>query len=326
VRAALPPVAAQLREGDELIVVDNASADGTAEAVREMDIGATVIESGENLGFAAGCNRGAGRASGELLVFLNPDASPAEGFREGIERPLAEGRGWAAWQGLVTAAGGRIVNTRGGVLHFTGIAWAGGAGEPVTEGPALLEPAFVSGACLAIPRSEFERTGGFPEEFFLYHEDVDLSLRLCLRGGRLGVEARARVDHDYEFTKGAAKWRYLERNRWATLIRTYPGSLLALLLPALLVTELALIPISIAGGWAPQKLRAWGETLRALPRLLAERRAIQATRRIGAGEFARALTAELDSPYLGPPARWRLLRTGLRAYWSVVLRLLGEAP
>jgi N-acetylglucosaminyl-diphospho-decaprenol L-rhamnosyltransferase len=326
VRAALPPVAAQLREGDELIVVDNASADGTAEAVREMDIGATVIESGENLGFAAGCNRGAGRASGELLVFLNPDASPAEGFREGIERPLAEGRGWAAWQGLVTAAGGRIVNTRGGVLHFTGIAWAGGAGEPVTEGPALLEPAFVSGACLAIPRSEFERTGGFPEEFFLYHEDVDLSLRLCLRGGRLGVEARARVDHDYEFTKGAAKWRYLERNRWATLIRTYPGSLLALLLPALLVTELALIPISIAGGWAPQKLRAWGETLRALPRLLAERRAIQATRRIGAGEFARALTAELDSPYLGPPARWRPLRTGLRAYWSVVLRLLGEAP
>jgi N-acetylglucosaminyl-diphospho-decaprenol L-rhamnosyltransferase len=326
VRAALPPVAAQLREGDELIVVDNASADGTAEAVREMDIGATVIESGENLGFAAGCNRGAGRASGELLVFLNPDASPAEGFREGIERPLAEGRGWAAWQGLVTAAGGRIVNTRGGVLHFTGIAWAGGAGEPVTEGPALLEPAFVSGACLAIPRSEFEQTGGFPEEFFLYHEDVDLSLRLCLRGGRLGVEARARVDHDYEFTKGAAKWRYLERNRWATLIRTYPGSLLALLLPALLVTELALIPISIAGGWAPQKLRAWGETLRALPRLLAERRAIQATRRIGAGEFARALTAELDSPYLGPPARWRPLRTGLRAYWSVVLRLLGEAP
>jgi N-acetylglucosaminyl-diphospho-decaprenol L-rhamnosyltransferase len=330
VRAALPSLAAQLREGDELIVVDNASTDRTAEAVRDLDLGATVIEPGENLGFAAGCNRGAARASGDLLVFLNPDAIPAERFREAIERPLADGGRWAAWQGLVTAEEGRVINTRGGVLHFTGIAWAGGAGEPPgengREGKPLPEPAFVSGACLAITRPEFEGVGGFPEDFFLYHEDVDLSLRLRLRGGRVGIEPRARVDHDYEFAKGVAKWRYLERNRWATLIRTYPGALLGLLLPALLATELALIPISIAGGWAPQKLRAWGETLRGLPRLLAERRAIQATRRIGAAEFARALTADLESPYLGAPARSRALRAGLRAYWSVVLRLLGEAP
>ena len=66
-----------------------------------------------------------------------------------------------------------------------------------------------------------------PEPFFLYHEDVDLSLRVRLAGGELGVEPAARVDHDYEFEKGADKWRYLERNRWATLIRTYPAALLA---------------------------------------------------------------------------------------------------
>ena len=131
VREALPALAAQLDDGDELIVVDNDSSDGTADAVRELAPDAIVIEAGANLGFAAGCNRGASAASGELLCFLNPDAVPAPGFREAIERPLADGRGWAAWQGLVTAEGGRVVNTRGGVVHFTGIAWAGGAGEPV---------------------------------------------------------------------------------------------------------------------------------------------------------------------------------------------------
>ena len=305
-------------------MVDNASTDGTAESVRGLGVGATVIEAGENLGFAAGCNRGADTASGELLVFLNPDAVPDQGFRDAIERPLLEDRGWSAWQGLVTAEVGRVVNTRGGMLHFTGIAWAGGAGEPVAEGPAPSEPGFVSGACLAIPRGAFERAEGFPEEFFLYHEDVDLSLRLRLAGGRLGVEAAARVDHDYEFAKGAAKWRYLERNRWATLVRTYPGALLALLAPALLATELALVPISIAGGWLPQKLRAWGDAVRALPRLLRERRRIQATRATSAGGFARALTPDLGSPYLGAAARSRPLRALLRAYWSVVLRLLGS--
>ena len=157
----------------------------------------------------------------------------APGFRDAIEAPLAERRGWAAWQGLVTVDGGRTINSRGGDVHFTGIAWAGGAGEPIgaPTGEAGEEPGFVSGACLAVPARDFDELGGFAEEFFLYHEDVDLSLRLRLAGGALGVEGDARVDHDYEFEKGPAKWRRLERNRWATLVRTYPAGLLGLVMP-----------------------------------------------------------------------------------------------
>ncbi len=325
---SLPALAGQLAEGDELIVVDNASADGTAAATRELAPAATVVETGANLGFAAACNRGAAAASADLLVLLNPDAEPAPGFRDAIARPLAEGRGWAAWQGLVTADAGRIVNTRGGVLHFTGIAWAGGAGEPAgavdAQAMRAAEPGFASGACLAIPRGAYVGAGGLPEPFFLYHEDVDLSLRLRLAGGRIGVEPEARVDHDYRFDKGRAKWRYLERNRWATLVRTFPAPLLAAIAPALLATELALLAVAAAGGWLDQKLLAWADTARALPRLLRERREIQRRRSVGAGEFARPLVATLDSPYLGRAARSRLLNALLRAYWSAVAGLLGS--
>jgi GT2 family glycosyltransferase len=323
VRGTLPALLAELEEGDELIVVDNASTDGTPDEVRGLAPEARLIETGVNLGYGAGNNRGAEAASGELLVFLNPDAVPQAGFREAIARPLAEGRGWDAWQGLVTADGSRIVNTRGGVVHFTGIAWAGGAGEPIDElSVPLPEPGFVSGACLAIPRHRLAAAGGFAEAFFLYHEDVDLSMRLRLAGGRLGIEPAARVDHDYEFEKGKAKWRYLERNRWATLIRTYPAALLAVLSPALLATELALIVVSVMGGWLPQKLAAWGDTLRALPRLLRERREIQSGRAAGASELARSLTPELGSTYLGRAGRSQALRAFLRGYWSLSLWLL----
>ncbi len=311
---------------DELIVVDNASSDGTLDLVRELAPKATVIETGANLGYGEACNRGAHAASGELLCFLNPDASPAVGWRDAIVAPLDDGSGLVAWQGLVTAQGGRVTNSWGGEVHFTGIAWAGGAGEQLEgdDGEVLLvgEPGFVSGACLAVRRLDFIDAGGFPPEFFLYHEDVDLSLRLRLRGGRLGVAEDAGVDHAYEFDKGPAKWRYLERNRWATLIRTYPSPLLALLAPALVATELALIPISIAGGWFGQKVRATLDVLRWLGRLRSERREIHAAAQVSAGEFAAGLRAELDSPYLGAVGRSALLRALLHAYWGVVVRVL----
>src|SRR4051812_13961687 len=71
-RESLPPLAAQLGDGDELIVVDNASADDSAAEARRLAPAARVIETGSNLGFAAACNRGAEAATGELLVLLNP--------------------------------------------------------------------------------------------------------------------------------------------------------------------------------------------------------------------------------------------------------------
>jgi GT2 family glycosyltransferase len=225
--------------------------------------------------------------------------------------------------GLVTAAGGQRVNTNGGVVHFTGIAWAGEAGVPApgsATGPR--EVAFASGACLAVPRPTWERLGGFAERYFMYHEDVELSLRIRLAGGRLGIEPAAVVDHDYEFAKGAAKWRRLERNRWATILRCYPAPLLALVAPALLATELALLPAAAAGGWLPQKLRAGTETLSALPSLWRERRAVQTTRRVSGSEFAAWLTPELDSPFLGSAGRSPVVRRCLRAYWAGVMRVL----
>jgi GT2 family glycosyltransferase len=314
VTAALPALTAQLGGDDELVVVDNASADGTLAAIHEIAPTAVVVRNGDNAGFAAGANAGARVAKGDLLVFLNPDATPDPGFLEAIRAPHGA---WSAWQGLVTSDGGRAVNTSGGVVHFTGIAWAG---QAAAAGPR--EVAFLSGACLAIPRAEWERLDGFGEAFFMYQEDVDLSLRLRLAGGRLGVEPAAVVDHDYEFAKGPAKWRRLEANRWATIVRCYPGSLLLMLAPALVATEVALLVVAAAGGWLPQKLLATGDTLRALPRLLRERHAVQSTRTIETAAFARWLTPDLDSPYLGRAGSSVPLRRALRAYWRVVLAVL----
>lgn len=317
-RALLPALERELREGDELVVVDNASSDGSAEIAEAA--GARVIRNAANAGFAAACDQAAEAAAGDLLLLLNPDSIPEPGFRDAIEGPW--GGGWDAWMGLVLD--GDAVNTSGGVVHFTAIAWAGQAGFPAAAARASAprEVGFLSGACLAIPRATWVALGGFSPRFFMYHEDVDLSLRLRLRGGRIGVVPSACVDHDYAFAKGATKWRMLERNRWATILRTYPGPVLAGVAPALAALELALWPAALAGGWGRAKALATLDVLRALPRLLRERRAIQATRRVSAAAFAAGLTAELSSPYLGPLGRSRVLSALLRGYWAAVRALL----
>lgn len=318
----LPALLPELDDDDELIVVDNDSADGTAEAVASLAPAARLLRTGRNLGFAGGCNAGAAAARGDLLVILNPDAAPLPGFGEAIRRPWVEERGWAAWQALVADRGATRINSAGNPVHFTGIVWAGRHGEPIEAAPSAGEVPCLSGACLAIPRERWKRLGGFPERYFLYHEDVDASLRLRLAGGALGIEPTAVVDHDYEFGAREHKWRWLERNRWAFLIRVYPTSLLVLLAPALLATELALIPAAFAGGWGRQKLAASGEVLRWLPRLLRERRQVQATRAVSAAEFASWLSADLDSPFIPAAARSTPVRLVLRAYWRAVRAIL----
>jgi hypothetical protein len=323
----VPALTAQLEPGDELIVSDNASTDGTTDLLAELAPQAKIVGNNGNVGFAAACNSGAAAASGDLLLLLNPDAAPAPGFVEAIKRPLREGRGWSAWMGLLRSGDGATINCAAGELHFTGIAWAGGAGRPVSEAPdGPREVAWVSGGCFAVPLATWRRLGGFPPQFFIYQEDVDLSARLRLEGGRLGIEPAAVVDHDYEFMKTKRKWRRLERNRAAMIVRTYPAPLLVLLAPALLATELALIAVAIGGGWIGQKLLAYADTLRWLPRLLRERRAIQSNRTASAADLAAWMTADLTSPYLGRAGGLDPLRWALRAYWRGVRALLGRAP
>lgn len=317
---SLPALIGELAEEDELLVVDSGSTDGLDAILGDVAPRARLIDAGANVGFASGVNLGAEHATCELLVVLNPDAVVLPGWGDAMRAPW--GGRWTAWMALVTMDGGDVINTSGGVVHYSGIAWAGQAGQPIAKSPTRPSPvAFVSGACLAIPACTWRRIGGFADSYFMYCEDVDLSLRLRLQSGELGIIPDARVVHRYDFYKGQGKWRMLERNRWATLIRCYPGVLLVAVAPALVGVELATWVVALRGRWVMMKALATLDVLLALPRLLRERREIQSSTTIGASAFAGALTAHLESPHLGGRAR-PISEALSRFYWSWVLRAL----
>jgi GT2 family glycosyltransferase len=315
-------VVEQLREGDELVIVDNASDDATPALARSASERVNVIETGQNLGFAGGCHVGAEATRTPLLLFLNPDSQPQPGCLQRLREAAATHPEWGAWQAAVLLEDGRI-NTSGGVVHYLGIGWAGDCERPLSDLPESdREIAFPSGAAMVIRREDWNALGGLDREYFMYGEDLDLGLRLWLTGRGVGLVPSARVIHSYEFDKGSAKWFWLERNRWRTVLSVYPAPLLILLAPALLAAEVGLLAIAARGGWLSSKLRAQVAVLRALPHTLARRREVQHARRIGSSELAAHLTSSLDSPYL-PGAQSRWLSVPQAAYWSLVRRALS---
>jgi N-acetylglucosaminyl-diphospho-decaprenol L-rhamnosyltransferase len=317
--ALVAALTGQLRDGDELVIVDNASTDGTAAAARSLGDHVRVIETGENLGFAGGCHVGASATQAPLLLFLNPDSEPQPDCLALLRGAAAAHPDWGAWQAAVLLRDGRI-NTSGGVVHYLGIGWAGDCERPISALPTHdCDIAFPSGAAMVVRRETWDELGGLERDYFMYGEDLDLGLRLWLAGHGVGVVPAARVSHSYEFDKGTSKWFWLERNRWSTVLSVYPPALLLMLLPALLAAELGLLAIAARGGWLGAKLRAQAATIAGLPQTLARRRAVQRTRRASTRAFSEHLTSSLDSPYLAAGPRlsapqaiyWRLVRLAL---------------
>jgi hypothetical protein len=314
-------VLGQLRDGDELVIVDNLSTDSSSTIARAAGDRVRVIDSGRNDGFGAGCHIGARATATPLLLFLNPDCVPEPGCIEALRDAAAEQPAWGAWQAAVLLPDSSI-NTDGGVVHYIGIGWAGDCGAPASALPAgPVEVGFPSGAALTIRRPVWDELGGFDPSYFLYVEDLDLGLRLWLAGHPVGLVPAARVVHGYEFNKGQGKWFWLERNRWRTILSVYPVRLLMLLAPALLAAELAIHAAALKGGWLRSKLRADAAALRGLPDTLRRRRRIQAGRRVSTREFASRLTSSLDSDYL-PIAPGRPAARAQAAYWALVKRIL----
>jgi N-acetylglucosaminyl-diphospho-decaprenol L-rhamnosyltransferase len=276
-------------DGDfEAVIVDNASTDGSA-AVRLPDCRFRVVESGKNLGFAAGCNLGSRDARTPWLAMLNPDAIPEPGWLASLAGAVRTYPGVAAFGSTqLDAENPEILDGAGDNYSIYGLAWRGGHGSPAG---AVRGDARVFSACAAAAlyrRDVFEAAGGFAETFFCYLEDVDLGFRLNLLGHEAIQLAEARVRHVGSACSGGKTSRFALyhglRNSVFVCVRCMPFPLVLAALPLLVVSQ---VWIGVRVGQLKFRMEAVRDGLACLPRLLGERREIQAKRRMGAGEVAR---------------------------------------
>jgi N-acetylglucosaminyl-diphospho-decaprenol L-rhamnosyltransferase len=204
-RACVEPLAAAADV--DVIVIDNASADGSLETVADLSV-RSVSRSG-NGGFALACNEGWRAGSAPFVFFLNPDATIEEhSLRVLLGAIRADDRIGAAAPKILGPDGSlhhslrrfpRLCSTYARALFLPRLLpLAPWADEVVRDERAYERPGWpewASGAGLLVRRSALERIGGFDEAFFLYSEDTDLCRRLRQAGFRIRYEPGAVVRH-----------------------------------------------------------------------------------------------------------------------------------
>jgi GT2 family glycosyltransferase len=302
-----------------VVVVDNG---GAGKDIDEEWERLHVVEPDENLGFAAGANRGAEETQDDVLVFLNPDTVVAPGALRRLARTLEDPAVGIAMARLQLLGQPGVLNSGGTVVHVSGLAWAGRFGEPAASIRAVEDVAGASGAALAIRRETFEALGRFTGELFMYQEDVELSWRAHLNGLRVVVDPRADVFHEYDFGRNPTKIALLERNRLIFVLTAYSVRLLFLLGPMLLAGELAMLALAARRRWFRGKLGGWWWLMRHARWLLRHRRETQRLRKVRDRELARFLSPTLDPKVAAVPRGIGFLNRLLGPYWSVVRRAL----
>lgn len=196
--ACLSSVVAETEDGTpEIIVADNASADGSVAMVQDRFPGVDVLESNENLGFARASNLCWRRAHRPLVLFLNSDTVVPQGALARMVAIMNDRGDIGALGPLLKNADGSIQMSFGNMLSLSAelrqkllnAGYRNGRGplrgyvEKLHARERTVD--WVSGACLLTRRELLERVGGFDEEFFLYSEDVDLCARLRAQGARI---------------------------------------------------------------------------------------------------------------------------------------------
>jgi len=304
----------------EVIVVNNGRRGAEIDTVAKLS-GVELVDAGGNIGFAAGCTLGAGRASGETLVFLNPDTTVEPGAIGALCRALEDPSVGIAMARLRLMDRPELLNSTGCVIHFTGLAWSDGYGEPVESLTEPREITYANGSALAIRTKLFRELGGFTPELFIYHEDLELGWRVRMRGLRVVIDPAADVLHEYDYSRNVQKNYFMERNRLIFVSSAYSFRLLLLLAPALVAAEAGLALVALRQGWFRDKARGWAWVARNARWVAAHRRKLQSERVVADRELTRHLTPLVDPKMVDVPALVKIANPFLARYWSLVRRL-----
>ena len=206
-------------QADEVIVVNNASQDGTEHVLARMKGFVRLINNPENMGFVHACNQGAKLARGRHLIFLNNDTVVQSGWLNNLLETVESDSAIGAVGSMLVYPDGRLQEA-GGIIWIDGSGWNYGHGESTEDRRFKFarEVDYCSGASLLVRKEIFDCLGGFDERYApAYYEDTDLCFGVRSLGFKVVYQPMSRVVHYEGITAGtdieSGYKRYQEINR-----------------------------------------------------------------------------------------------------------------
>lgn len=224
---------------------------------------ATVLPQEKNLGFSGANNLGMEWAMehGFDYVFLhNGDGYLEARCMEKLIEAMDGDHTIGVAQSLILLDPEKhLINSSGNKFHYLGFGYCDAYRMEVAQTalPPVKDVGYASGAAVMMRTSLLKQYGFWDEDYFMYHEDTDYSLRMKMMGLRAVVVRDSLFYHKYQFSKSIQKYFWMERNRYAVLLIFLKWPTLLLLLPILIPLEVGLFLFSIKNGWWKEKLRMY---------------------------------------------------------------------
>lgn len=309
----------------EVLVVDNHPGDGTADWLRIAYPSVRVIPRPDNPGYAGGNNTGITEARSRYVLILNPDTELHPGALGVLLEAIRAHPQALIGAKLLNPDG--TVNAAGNQMHYSGITTCRGLHAPAERHRGLEPVPLLSGAVLIAAKETWVELGGFDEDYWMYLEDTDLSLRARLRGYPLFCANDALITHHYRLGMNPRKFYYLERNRLLTLCKVYQERTLRQMAPALLLTEFATWGFALLKGPAYLAARWRGYTwlYRNRGRIRQKRAEVQKTRVISDATLLEDALTHLPFEQLTNPHLAGLLDRLTRPLYALLRPRMGQS-
>lgn len=316
-----------------LVAVDDYSPDDSALMVRKLLPDAVLLRTASNSGYAGACNLGMRYAlshGANRVMLVNQDIRFLDGWIEPLLRAFDDNPRIAAVQPkILMYPDTTLINSCGNALHILGFGYTRGYLQKETEWPCQdgERLAYCSGAAVVYRTEALREVGLLDEEFFMYHEDSDLSWRLRSAGYECVVSTASRVAHRYEFSRSISKFYYIERNRLLIMLLHYRIKTLLLLSPLFIIWECGMLGYStlafLGGGRTlrlAEKLRGYGYFLRPSTwrHIRQRRKKSRSYVKISDHEIMELFTDEISFQDVQSPLIEKIANPLTRAYWSVI--------
>jgi GT2 family glycosyltransferase len=276
----------------ELIVVDNNSSDGSAAYIKENFPKAKLVKNAENFGFARGNNRGIEVCRGEWIFFLNNDTTLAKDCLEFLFKHIEnrEAKQLVFMPLMLKADFPEQIDSAGDELYPWGY-----AGKYKNAFANFREIALACCGAAVFNRELLRKLNGFDDDFFLYYEDVDLSLRARHSGAEIWLVPQAKVLHKGSATVGkrsSQRLYYIERNRFWAKLKNFPFSTLLKYAPHSFICSAFSLAIWAKRGFLAAWIKSRFAMLLGIPKMLKKRKNILSESKIDSAEFESWLLKE----------------------------------